>query len=69
LDILSRFVIPGIAFILTLAFGLWLSRLGRPYCYTRFTGSHSQRYSAEYKFQAAPAATQNDKTVSQLASE
>lgn len=31
LNILSRFVIPGIAFILTLAFGLWLSRSGRPY--------------------------------------
>lgn len=31
MNILSRFVIPGIAFILTLAFGLWLSRLGRPY--------------------------------------
>ncbi len=28
---LSRFAIPGIVFILTLAFGFWLSRLGRPY--------------------------------------
>jgi hypothetical protein len=31
LVILSRFVIPGIVFILTLAFGFWLSRSGRPY--------------------------------------
>jgi hypothetical protein len=31
LHILSRFVIPGIVFILTLAFGFWLSRSGRPY--------------------------------------
>jgi hypothetical protein len=31
LNTLSRFVIPGIAFILTLAFGFWLSRSGRPY--------------------------------------
>jgi hypothetical protein len=31
LNILSRFVIPGIAFILTLASGFWLSRSGRPY--------------------------------------
>jgi len=31
LNILSRFVIPGIVFILTLAFGFWLSRSGRPY--------------------------------------
>lgn len=30
-NILSRLVIPGIAFILTVAFGLWLSRSGRPY--------------------------------------
>ncbi len=28
---LSRFVILGIAFVLTLAFGFWLSRSGRPY--------------------------------------
>ena len=31
MNTLSRFVIPGIAFILTLAFGFWLSRSGRPY--------------------------------------
>lgn len=31
MNILSRLVIPGIAFILTVAFGLWLSRSGRPY--------------------------------------
>lgn len=28
---LARFVIPGVAFVLTSAFGFWLSRLGRPY--------------------------------------
>jgi hypothetical protein len=28
---LSKFVLPGIAFVLTLAFGFWVSRLGRPY--------------------------------------
>jgi hypothetical protein len=31
LNILSKFVIPGIVSILTLAFGFWLSRSGRPY--------------------------------------
>lgn len=31
MNILSRLVIPGIAFILTVAFGLGLSRSGRPY--------------------------------------
>jgi len=31
LNILSRFVIAGIVFILTLVFGFWLSRSGRPY--------------------------------------
>jgi hypothetical protein len=31
LSILSSFVIPGIVFVLTLAFGFWLSRSGRPY--------------------------------------
>lgn len=31
LNTLSRFVISGIVFILTLAFGFWLSRSGRPY--------------------------------------
>ncbi len=31
LNILSRFAISGIVFILTLAFGFWLSRSGRPY--------------------------------------
>ena len=28
---LSKFVLPGIAFILTLAFGFWLSHVGKPY--------------------------------------
>ena len=31
MNILSRFVIAGIVFILTLVFGFWLSRSGRPY--------------------------------------
>ena len=31
MNILSSFVVPGIAFALTLAFGFWLSRSGRPY--------------------------------------
>ncbi len=31
MNILSIFVIPGIVFILTLAFGFWLSRRGKPY--------------------------------------
>ena len=31
MDTLSRFVIPAIVFILTLAFGFGLSRSGRPY--------------------------------------
>jgi hypothetical protein len=28
---LSRFAIPAVVFLLTLAFGFWLSRAGRPY--------------------------------------
>lgn len=31
MNVLSSFVIPGILFILTLAFGFWLSQSGRPY--------------------------------------
>ncbi len=31
MGILSRFAIPAIVFILTLAFGFFLTRLGRPY--------------------------------------
>jgi len=31
LDILPIFSLPGILFLLTLVFGLWLSHLGRPY--------------------------------------
>ncbi len=31
LSTLARFIVPGIVFILTLAFGFWLSRSGRPY--------------------------------------
>lgn len=27
----SKFILPGILFLSTLAFGLWLSRLGKPY--------------------------------------
>ena len=29
--VLSKFVIPGIVFVVTVAFGLWLSRSGKPY--------------------------------------
>lgn len=29
--VLSRFITPGIAFLATLAFGIWLSRSGKPY--------------------------------------
>lgn len=28
---LSKFLLPGIAFILTLAFGFWMSHVGKPY--------------------------------------
>jgi len=28
---LSKFITPGLVFLLTLVFGLWLSRSGRPY--------------------------------------
>jgi hypothetical protein len=31
LETLSKFVLPGILFMLTLAFGFWLSRVGKPY--------------------------------------
>jgi len=31
LNTIPRFAVPGIVFILTLAFGFWLSRSGRPY--------------------------------------
>ena len=31
MDITSRFVTPGIVFLLTLVFGFWLSRSGKPY--------------------------------------
>jgi hypothetical protein len=31
MDILSKFTLPGILFILTLAFGFWLSSAGKPY--------------------------------------
>jgi len=31
LDALSNFTIPGFIFLLTMVFGLWLSRLGKPY--------------------------------------
>jgi hypothetical protein len=30
-EALSAFGVPGLAFLLMLAFGLWLSRVGRPY--------------------------------------
>jgi hypothetical protein len=28
---LSKFTLPGVLFVLTLAFGYWLSRIGKPY--------------------------------------
>ena len=31
MEILAKFLIPGILFLLTLAFGFWLSKTGRPY--------------------------------------
>jgi hypothetical protein len=31
MDLLSRLLNPGIGFLLTLVFGFWLSRRGRPY--------------------------------------
>ena len=31
MNTIPRFAVPGIVFILTLAFGFWLSRSGRPY--------------------------------------
>lgn len=31
MSILPSFVLPGLAFILTVTFGLWLSRSGKPY--------------------------------------
>jgi uncharacterized membrane protein YadS len=30
-DMLPKFIAPGIAFLLTLAFGVWLSHSGKPY--------------------------------------
>ena len=31
MDTITKFTIPGIAFLLTLAFGVWVSYSGRPY--------------------------------------
>ena len=31
MDILTKFTIPGIVFLITLAFGVWLSNLSKPY--------------------------------------
>ena len=31
MDTIAKFTIPGIAFLLTLAFGLWVSYSGKPY--------------------------------------
>jgi hypothetical protein len=31
MDIVAKFVTPGVIFLLTLAFGFWLSRSGKPY--------------------------------------
>jgi hypothetical protein len=35
--LLAKFLLPAVAFILTVAFGLWLSRLGKPYNSLIFT--------------------------------
>jgi hypothetical protein len=37
MDALSRFVTPGLLFLLTLAAGLWLSRTGKPFNTAIFT--------------------------------
>ena len=31
MDITSKFITPGIVFLLTLVFGFWLSNAGKPY--------------------------------------
>jgi hypothetical protein len=31
MDTLSKFITPGITFLLTLSFGFWLSKVGKPY--------------------------------------
>ena len=31
MDMIAQFITPGIAFLLTLAFGFWVSHLGKPY--------------------------------------
>jgi len=31
MDVISKFTNPGIGFLLTLVFGFWLARLGKPY--------------------------------------
>ena len=31
MEMLSKFIVPGIVFILTVIFGLWLSNAGKPY--------------------------------------
>lgn len=31
MDAMTKFITPGIAFLLTLAFGVWVSHAGRPY--------------------------------------
>lgn len=31
MDILSKFTLPGVLLLLTLGFGFWVSRLGKPY--------------------------------------
>ena len=36
MDTLSKFITPGIVFLLTLVFGVWLSLVGKPYNGTLF---------------------------------
>ena len=37
MDLLSKLIAPALAFILTLAFGVWVSRAGKPYNTLIFT--------------------------------
>jgi hypothetical protein len=37
MELVNRFIIPGILFLLTLAFGFWLSHAGKPYNSLLFT--------------------------------
>lgn len=36
MEVLSNYLIPGIAFLLTIVFGFWLSKVGKPYSVALF---------------------------------